>query len=103
MKFNFLNCCYKYKKRNYLDKQQMLSNSCNKYNNDCAICLEILIDRPCIYMDGCHHIYHYDCIEKYIGNLNNSYKNEFNCPLCMSKQDKLYESILINVNNEVKI
>ena len=43
--------------------------------------------------DKCKHIYHYDCIENYIENLNHSYKNEFRCPLCMSNQTEIYKSI----------
>lgn len=93
MKCISLYLCCKNKKRNYLDKQEMLYKKSTEYDNECAICLEKLHNRSCIFMDNCKHIYHYDCIENYIENLNNSCKNEFHCPLCMSKQDKIYNSI----------
>ena len=48
----------------------MIYKENTKYDNECAICLEKLHNRSCIYMDDCHHIYHYDCIENYIENLN---------------------------------
>lgn len=93
MKFISLYLCCKNKKKNYLDKQEMLYRKKTEYDNECAICLEKLNDRSCIYMDKCKHIYHYDCIENYIDNLNHSYKNEFRCPLCMSNQTEIYKSI----------
>lgn len=93
MRFISLYLCCKNKRRNYLDKQASLLKQKDHYDSECAICLEKLNDRSCIYMDVCNHIYHYDCIENYILALNHSYKNDFYCPLCMSKQDKIYESI----------
>ena len=63
----------------------MLYRKSIEYNNEYAICLEKLHNRSHI-MDNCKHIYHYDCIENYIENLNNSCKNEFHCPLwCQTK------------------
>ena len=46
-------------------------------NNECIICLEPMIINDKVKILECGHMYHYDCINKWIEK-----KGEINCPLC---------------------
>lgn len=46
-------------------------------NNECIICLEPMIKKQFVRILNCGHMYHCDCINRWIEK-----KNEINCPLC---------------------
>ena len=46
-------------------------------NNECIICLEPMVINDKVKILECGHMYHYDCINKWIEK-----KGEINCPLC---------------------
>ena len=46
-------------------------------NNECIICLEPMVINDKVKILECGHMYHYDCINKWIEK-----KKEINCPLC---------------------
>lgn len=47
---------------------------CNK-EDECCICLDSINDKTKIYNLNCEHLFHPDCIDKWV-NINNT------CPLC---------------------
>ena len=49
----------------------------NFENNECIICLESMIINDKVRILECGHMYHYDCINKWIEK-----KGQINCPLC---------------------
>ena len=78
--------------RNLFSRNQEKSNTnknkeCKQYleykvikefeNNECIICLECMSVNEKIKILDCGHMYHYDCINKWIEK-----KGEINCPLC---------------------
>lgn len=70
------------------EKELSLINNCEKFMDDCALCLEPLLDNKCMYTYKCLHVFHYECFRKYI---HESCKLDYNifCPLCYEKQTML--------------
>ena len=58
------------------DKEYIVIDK-NFENNECIICLESMIINDKVRILECGHMYHYDCINKWIEK-----KKEINCPLC---------------------
>tara|TARA_B100000524_G_scaffold223674_1_gene118131 strand:- start:3199 stop:3609 length:411 start_codon:yes stop_codon:yes gene_type:complete len=56
----------------------------NKYN--CCICLGSLENKKTIKLNNCKHEMHVSCIK-------NWFKQQVECPLCRTKQSKLYKRL----------
>ena len=77
--FNLLPCIFNKKSltvSNKDNKDYIVINK-NFENNECIICLEPMIINDKVKILECGHMYHYDCINKWIEK-----KGEINCPLC---------------------
>ena len=77
--FNLLPCIFNKKSltvNNKDNKDHIVINK-NFENNECIICLEPMIINDKVKILECGHMYHYDCINKWIEK-----KGEINCPLC---------------------
>ena len=77
--FNLLPCIFNKKSINNIKKETKDHIVINKdfENNECIICLEPMIINDKVKILECGHMYHYDCINKWIEK-----KGEINCPLC---------------------
>ena len=77
--FNLLPCIFNKKTINNIKKETKDHIVINKdfENNECIICLEPMIINDKVKILECGHMYHYDCINKWIEK-----KGEINCPLC---------------------
>ena len=77
--FNLLPCIFNKKSltvNNKDNKDHIVINK-NFENNECIICLEPMVVNDKVKILECGHMYHYDCINKWIEK-----KGEINCPLC---------------------
>ena len=77
--FNLLPCIFNKKTVNNIKnktKDHIIINK-NFENNECIICLEPMVINDKVKILECGHMYHYDCINKWIEK-----KKEINCPLC---------------------
>ena len=77
--FNLLPCIFNKKSLtvNNKDNKDHIVIDKNFENNECIICLEPMIINDKVKILECGHMYHYDCINKWIEK-----KGEINCPLC---------------------
>ena len=77
--FNLLPCIFNKKTISNVKKETKDHIVINKHfeNNECIICLEPMIINDKVKILECGHMYHYDCINKWIEK-----KGEINCPLC---------------------
>ena len=77
--FNLLPCIFNKKSISNIKKETKDHIVINKdfENNECIICLEPMIINDKVKILECGHMYHYDCINKWIEK-----KKEINCPLC---------------------
>ena len=77
--FNLLPCIFNKKSINNIKKETKdhIIIDKNFENNECIICLEPMIINDKVKILECGHMYHYDCINKWIEK-----KGEINCPLC---------------------
>ena len=77
--FNLLPCIFNKKTVSNIKKETKDHIVINKdfENNECIICLEPMIINDKVKILECGHMYHYDCINKWIKK-----KKEINCPLC---------------------
>lgn len=91
----------------------------NKYENNCTICLNNFKLEDKIYITQCEHIYHQNCMIKYLNliridlstkNIVGEMNNYFKCPNCkqylffnkkVDMQHKMQEKKLIDLNNVV--
>jgi hypothetical protein len=71
-------CIYHYMVMNILIKEIDKDEIVDKINNMCSICLEEYIDDRKMSRLKCDHIYHKECIMKWI-------KNNNECPLCRAE------------------
>ena len=77
--FNLLPCIFNKKTVSNIKKETKdhIVIDKNFENNECIICLEPMIINDKVKILECGHMYHYDCINKWIEK-----KGEINCPLC---------------------
>ena len=77
--FNLLPCIFNKKSLTVKNKDYKDHIVINKdfENNECIICLEPRVVNDKVKILECGHMYHYDCINKWIEK-----KGEINCPLC---------------------
>ena len=77
--FNLLTCIFNKKSLtvNNKDNKDYIVINKNFENNECIICLEPMVVNDKVKILECGHMYHYDCINKWIEK-----KGEINCPLC---------------------
>lgn len=77
--FNLLPCIFNKKSISNIKKETNDHIVINKdfENNECIICLEPMVINDKVKILECGHMYHYDCINKWIEK-----KGEINCPLC---------------------
>ena len=77
--FNLLPCIFNKKTISNVKKETKdhIVIDKNFENNECIICLEPMIINDKVKILECGHMYHYDCINKWIEK-----KGEINCPLC---------------------
>ena len=77
--FNLLPCIFNKKSISNVKKETKDHIVINKdfENNECIICLEPMVINDKVKTLECGHMYHYDCINKWIEK-----KKEINCPLC---------------------
>ena len=78
-----------------------------EYGDKCTICFNNFIDNLEIYRTPCEHIFHKDCFNKYLKNINK--KNKLTCPNCNQnlllnkKFFKLRKEIRNNELNKIKV
>ena len=76
---------------------------CNKeeryylIENECGICLEALKKSKVIKMSGCNHIFHKDCIQGYVNQLNENHINNLRCPYCNREQKRIFDKLNKNI------
>ena len=76
--FNLLPCIFNKKTiSNIKETKDYIVINKEFENNECIICLEPMIINDKVKILECGHMYHYDCINKWIEK-----KGEINCPLC---------------------
>ena len=77
--FNLLPCIFNKKTVSNIKKETKDHIVINKdfENNECIICLEPMVINDKVKILECGHMYHYDCINKWIEK-----KGKINCPLC---------------------
>ena len=76
--FNLLPCIFNKKTiSNIKETKDYIVINKDFENNECIICLEPMIIDDKVKILECGHMYHYDCINKWIEK-----KKEINCPLC---------------------
>ena len=76
--FNLLPCIFNKKTiSNIKETKDHIVINKDFENNECIICLEPMIINDKVKILECGHMYHYDCINKWIEK-----KGEINCPLC---------------------
>mgnify|MGYP001202776904 FL=1 len=76
--FNLLPCIFNKKTiSNIKETKDHIVINKNFENNECIICLEPMVINDKVKILECGHMYHYDCINKWIEK-----KKEINCPLC---------------------
>ena len=77
--FNLLPCIFNKKTISNVKKETKdhIVIDKNFENNECIICLEPMVINDKVKILECGHMYHYDCINKWIEK-----KGEINCPLC---------------------
>ena len=76
--FNLLPCIFNKKTiSNIKETKDYIVINKDFENNECIICLEPMIINDKVKILECGHMYHYDCINKWIEK-----KKEINCPLC---------------------
>lgn len=66
---------------------QHITVSKNK-NEECSICLSLFLEKQCVKMNQCEHIYHESCIKEWL-KINNL------CPLCRKDVYKQEENCCI--------
>ena len=76
--FNLLPCIFNKKTiSNIKETKDYIVINKEFENNECIICLEPMVINDKVKILECGHMYHYDCINKWIEK-----KGEINCPLC---------------------
>ena len=76
--FNLLPCIFNKKTiSNIKETKDHIVINKDFENNECIICLEPMVINDKVKILECGHMYHYDCINKWIEK-----KGEINCPLC---------------------
>ena len=76
--FNLLPCIFNKKTiSNIKETKDYIVINKDFENNECIICLEPMVINDKVKILECGHMYHYDCINKWIEK-----KKEINCPLC---------------------
>jgi len=76
--FNLLPCIFNKKTiSNIKETKDYIVINKDFENNECIICLEPMVINDKVKILECGHMYHYDCINKWIEK-----KGEINCPLC---------------------
>lgn len=63
------------------------------FKENCVFCHNSLYTQPCIQLDYCGHVFHYNCILKYANQLQKKKKDNFYCPFCLQGQSKLYNEL----------
>ena len=79
-----------------------VTNDCT----ECAICIEKFVDKCLICVTPCKHIFHYECLSKYIDTAKIKQKPVIKCPLCNydfleEEKDNKKLNEINNVNNEI--
>ena len=77
--FNLLPCIFNKKTISNVKKEtkDYIIIDKNFENNECIICLEPMLVNDKVRILDCGHMYHYNCINKWIEK-----KGKINCPLC---------------------
>ena len=73
---------------------------------ECAICIEKFINKCLIYITPCKHIFHFECLCKFIESTKENEKPIIKCPLCNydfleEKNDDKKLNEINNVNSDV--
>ena len=99
------------RKINKLFENILISKEFNKSDitNDCtqcAICIEKFVDKCLIFITPCKHIFHYECLSKYIEVAKGKQKTVIKCPLCNydfleEKNDEIKSNEISNFNYEI--
>ena len=55
-----------------------ITNNCT----ECSICIEKFVDKCLICITPCKHIFHYECLSKFIETAKGKQKPVIKCPLC---------------------
>ena len=61
----------------------------NIHDDDCAICVEPIKENDMCKILGCNHVYHVNCIKKWV-----VFKNKQTCPMCNSFIQGMNEYII---------
>ena len=66
--------------KQYIEKVIYNKNLGLEYGDNCTICINNFLDNMEIYRTPCEHIFHKDCLNKYLKKINK--KNKLTCPNC---------------------
>ena len=66
--------------KQYIEKVIYNKNLGLEYGDICTICINNFLDNMEIYRTPCEHIFHKDCLNKYLKKINK--KNKLTCPNC---------------------
>ena len=74
-----------------------ITNDCT----ECTICIEKFVDKCLICITPCKHIFHYECLSKYVEAAKGKQKLVIKCPLCNYDflEEKNVKEKLNEVNN----
>ena len=74
-----------------------VTNDCT----ECAICIEKFVDKCLICITPCKHIFHYECLSKFIETAKGKQKPTIKCPLCNYDflEEKNEDKKLNEINN----
>ena len=91
---------------NILIPKEFNENDVTNDCTECAICIEKFVDKCLICVTPCKHIFHYECLSKYIDTAKIKQKPVIKCPLCNydfleEEKDNKKLNEINNVNNEI--
>lgn len=82
--------------KDQIEKVIYSKNMGEEYGDNCTICVNNFIDNMEIYRTPCEHIFHKDCLNKYLKKIHK--KNKLTCPNC--NQNLLVDKKFLKLRNE---
>ena len=82
--------------KDQIEKVIYSKNMGEEYDDNCTICVNNFIDNMEIYRTPCEHIFHKDCLNKYLKKIHK--KNKLTCPNC--NQNLLVDKKFLKLRKE---
>ena len=98
----------KVEKINKLFETKLKSKEFNENNitndcTECAICIEKFVNKCLVCVTPCKHIFHYECLKKFVETAKNKQNPVIKCPLCnydfLEENDNKKLNEINNTNN----